>query len=136
MKVVNLVFNRVGNSFSAILEYPEFNLQITDEVRFTVKGTSFEISGVSVDISYPLEVYLNAGNRKVGIFFNNSNVHVGDFWELFPSEEGFISGNSEMVFISGIDEMLSRYLKDGSLLIPQEDFFKILSVFITRRYGK
>ncbi len=133
MRVVNLVFNRIGNSFSAMIEYDKFNIQITDSVMFSVYDTSVEVMGISVDVDCPLKIYLNIGGSRTDITFDNDRVYIENLWNFIPSEEGFLSDNSELLFLSGTDKNLSAYLKEGKLFIPQEEFLKSVAKFVIKK---
>ncbi len=127
MKVINLVFNRIGNSFSVLLDYPDFQIQIIDEVKFRINNYCVEISGVSVDANFPLTVELTINDRKTAVFFHSNHIDVNNNFKLIPSDEGFVIKDDRIIFTAGMDRELSGYLRKDSLKIPSENFFKVLS---------
>ncbi|MBK3331888.1 hypothetical protein GWK41_02250 [Persephonella atlantica] len=127
MRVVNLVFNRIGNSFSALLDYPDFQIQIIDEVKFCIDNHCVEISGVSVDTNIPLTVELTINDRKTVVFFYKDRADINNHLKLVPLDEGFVIKDDRIIFTAGMDRELSGYLRRDSLIIPSENFFKVLS---------
>jgi len=133
MKVLNIVFNRLGNSVSVLIDYPHIQIQLFDEVCFTVKGAYVEVSGFTVDTQPPFEAKLNikkgTEDVRVVLQFGEDGLIVPDVGFFEPVSEGF-SGSLEdpdMVFRLGMETGL---IKDGRPFLHQENFFKNVSQLI------
>ncbi|WP_457640001.1 hypothetical protein [Persephonella sp.] len=125
MKVLNLVYNRIGNSLSILIDYPDVQLQLFDEVYFNIDGLNAEITAVSVEEN-SLKVRLNLKNREVELTFKENSVVIPYLGSLTVDDEGYICPVDipELSFKIGMSPELSQYWKDGKLFIPQENFFK------------
>ncbi len=62
MIVQNLIYNRLGNSFSLMIELQNEMVQLHDEVHFSFKGKPVYISGIST---------LEKDKVIIGVMFNN-----------------------------------------------------------------
>ena len=134
MKVQNLIFNRLGNNISILIEYPERNIQIWDHISFKLKGFSFEISSICIDendsLKIVMEIISGKKDKKVEFFFTEKKLFIDQLGTFLPVEEGFKGNvqNSEILFKSGMNPDLRSLFSDDQLFIPQKDFFKTVAM--------
>ncbi len=132
MKVQNIVFNRLGNNISLLIEYPDRNIQIWDQVRFKLKGFSFEISSLCVEkdsLKIVMSIISVKENKKVSFVFTEKELLIDQIGMFLPSEEGFIGKiqNVEILFKAGMNPNIRTLLSEDQLFLPQKDFFKTVA---------
>ncbi len=133
MIVQNIVFNRLGNSFSAMIEYERETIQIWDDVKFC-NDVSYEI--ISVCLENDFKVYLKVGTKNAEVVFDKTGFSVKNFH--FDVLEGFFihkTENPEILFKFSLSEFqFIKTAKEGSSLkifIPEKNFFKGIAEFLS-----
>ncbi len=132
MVLQNLVFNRLGNSFSALLHYENKVVQLWDNV----KNSYFEITHVCTSDEKPFSVSLYIGEKNVDISFHKDGFLLENF-DFLISQEGFILKISlpELIFKLSMIKPAYMQLKVKEdyieIIIPEKDFFKAISEFYT-----
>ncbi len=149
MSVENLVFNKLGNSFSVMISSEKENIQLWDSVKINQGIELFAISTIPVKYN-DKDIYFSCilKNRQIfcGIYFyKGENVsffisenldgsfsikkidfdfeHVNDFFQLKKE-------NTELIFKLSMKNTQFLKIKNENILIPKENFFKaILELF-------
>ncbi|WP_029522541.1 hypothetical protein [Persephonella sp. KM09-Lau-8] len=136
MEVKNLVFNRLGNNISILIDYPQFQIQIWDKVKFNINDGYVEIKSIAVDfqdkLNLELVIYRNTGDINLKFSFTDDFLKINDEHTLEPYDEGYIwkIENPDLLFKIGMNPDLSGFLQGNSIKIHQQDFFKnIASIF-------
>ncbi|WP_456383849.1 hypothetical protein [Persephonella sp.] len=133
MNVLNLVFNRLGNNVSVLIDYPHVQVQLFDSIKFSVENSQVEISGFTLDTSPPFEVRLEIKRDnediKVALQFDENGLTVPDVGFFTPVSEGFSGSpeNPEIIFRLG---MKTDLIRDGRIFLPQDNFFQKVSLLI------
>jgi len=137
MKVLNLVFNRLGNNISILIDYPEHQIQIWDQVQFSIENKDVEIASVCADTDYMkirIDIFSGEDGQQLEILFEKEKVVVPDLCVLQPEDEGF-SGTvdkPQIFFKAGMDPELKDLIRGDRIFIPQQDFFKkIIKIFMS-----
>ncbi len=136
MEVKNLVFNRLGNNISILIDYPRFQIQIWDKVKFNINNGYVEIKNVAVDfkdrLNLEMVIYRNTGDISLNFSFTDDILKINNEYILEPYDEGYIwkIENPDLLFKIGMKPELSGLLQNNSIKIHQQDFFKnIASIF-------
>ncbi|WP_457626320.1 hypothetical protein [Persephonella sp.] len=137
MKVLNLVFNRLGNNISILIDYPEHQIQIWDQVQFSIENKDVEIASVCADTDYMkirIDIFSGEDAQQLKILFEKEKVVIPDLCVLQPEDEGF-SGTvdkPQIFFKAGMDPELKDLIRGDRIFIPQQDFFKkIIKIFMS-----
>jgi len=148
VKVDNLVFNRLGNSFSVMISSSNENVQIWDKVKFdsgkelyAVSTIPFSMEAKNVYFSCILKIktqfygiyFYNSENIS---FFTSSNIddkklflpkkvdyefeYNGDFFNLKIE-------NAELIFKLSMSNPNFLKLENGNVFILEENFLKAVS---------
>ena len=130
MEVKNLVFNRLGNNISILIDYPQFQIQIWDKVKFNINNGYVEIKNIAVDfqdrLNLELVIYRNTGDISLNFSFTDDVLKINDDYVLEPYDEGYIweIENPDFLFKIGMSPELSALLQNNSIKIHQQNFFK------------
>ncbi|WP_293445252.1 hypothetical protein [Persephonella sp.] len=132
MKVQNLVFNRLGNNVSVLIEYPDINIQILDQISFNLRGLDFEVSSISIEnnsLKAVMSIKSDKQNKKISFLFTEKELIIDQLGSFLPSEEGFTGKikNPEILFKAGVDPEITTLFSEDQLFIPQKDFFKSIA---------
>ncbi|NPA53708.1 MAG: hypothetical protein GXO21_03460 [Aquificae bacterium] len=132
MKLQNFIFNRLGNSFSALFLYNEYSIQIWDKV----KTEKFEILNFCLTEENIFSVFISFQSLKIEIQFTNLGIKVENF-SFSPTIGGFKILLTEPDFIFKLSMISTKYIKiekksneEIEVFIPQNDFFKGLTEFL------
>ncbi|WP_457636361.1 hypothetical protein [Persephonella sp.] len=132
MKVQNIVFNRIGNNVSVLIEYPNVNIQILDQISFNLRGFNFEVSSICVDnnsFKAVMSIISGKENKKISFIFTQKELIIDQLGSFLPSEEGFTGKvqRPEILFKAGVDPEITTLFSEDQLFIPQKDFFKTVA---------
>ncbi len=133
MELQNLVFNKLGNSFSALLMYEKRSAQLWDDV----KTRYFVISHVCSSEKTPFSVTLKTGTKTFYIHFSSEGFSIEDLSFQLDDKEGFYRMFDEPEYIFKLSMTNSSFMKveniEGKIkvCIPEHDFFKGLYEFIS-----
>ncbi len=149
MGVENLVFNRLGNSFSVMLSSEKENVQLWDSVKFN-KGSELFAASTIPKMFDNKHIYFTCILKKeetfYGIYFYNRNnvsffinKDLKDFSSIqnFDLEFEYINDyfqlkneNPELLFKLSMKNLQFLKIQNESILIPKENFFKaVLELF-------
>jgi len=137
MKVQNIVFNRLGNNISILIEYQDKNIQILDQICFNINDFSFEVSSICFDENTPLNIVMNAvSNSKrfnIQFLFTQKELLIEPLGVFIPEENGFKGKvkNTEIFFKAGMNPDIQRLLTGNHLFLPQDNFFKTVAYLVT-----
>ncbi|SNZ03953.1 hypothetical protein SAMN06265182_0515 [Persephonella hydrogeniphila] len=129
MKIQNIVFNRLGNNLSILIDYNQRQIQIWDEVYFTIKDRYVEISSICIDKDFMkirMDIYFREDRDYIDFLFEKEKVYIKNLGEFEPDDEGF-SGSvqeTEILFKIGMNTELRNLIRGEKIFIPQQDFFK------------
>ncbi len=131
MVLQNLVFNRMGNSFSALLLYKDQSIQLWDDV----KTQQFEIKHVCTSEDKPFSVIVEIKGKNFSVEFNDKGFVLKEFFFLVSSESFFISfSDPEYIFKLSMTQTSFINIKNNQnsidVFIPQQNFFKGLTEFL------
>ncbi len=129
MLLQNLVFNRLGNSFSALLYYNTNNIQLWDDV----KTDTFEIKDICSSQN-SFTVFLSIKDKIYEIVFDDRGFSLGNK-KFFVEDEGFSKEVKDTEEIFKISMANLHYIKtkknnDIKIFIPQHNFFKGVAEYI------
>ncbi|WP_457641273.1 hypothetical protein [Persephonella sp.] len=141
MKVDNLILNRLGNSFSVMISYPDKVLQLSDEVYFFLKDTDVRVTGVcSNEDNLKIEIELISENKKekTEIMLNNFlEIHSKKSTAMFYiNDDRFTKEITEPEILFKLGFLKTDYIKieqnnnSYSLNINHENFLKGITEFI------
>ena len=126
MELQNLVFNKLGNSFSALLMYEDRTVQLWDDVRTKY----FEIKHVCSTDEIPFSVILKTEEKSYNISFTKEGFTIKELTFYLDKEEGFFKIFEEPEYIFKLSMANTSVLRieniEGKLkvYIPEKDFFK------------
>ncbi len=126
MELQNLVFNKLGNSFSALLMYEDRTVQLWDDVRTRY----FEIKHVCSTDEIPFSVVLKIEEKNCNISFIKEGFTIKELTFYLDKEEGFYKIFEEPEYIFKLSMANTSVLRieniEGKLkvYIPEKDFFK------------
>lgn len=116
MIVQNLIYNRLGNSFSLMVDTGDEIVQLHDEINFTINGKQVDIYGVS---------NLEEKRLKVGIKIDEKSLELLLKKDLdTPLSVGF----------NGIENITLKYSDGFKFFVPDEDFNLIMKL-INRNFN-
>ncbi len=149
MSVENLVFNKLGNSFSVMISSEKENIQLWDSVKIDQEVELFAISTIPV-IFEKKEIYfsciLKNKEKFYGIYFYKNDPisffitenlddlstikkidlefeHINDFFQLKKE-------NAELIFKLSMKNLQNLKIQNGNILLPKENFLRgILEIF-------
>ena len=137
MEVKNLIFNRLGNNISILIDYPQFQIQIWDKVKFNINDGYVEIKSIAVDfqdkLNLELIIYRNTGDISLKFCFTENFLKINEEYTLEPYDEGYIwkIENPDLLFKIGMNPELSKLLHNNSIKILQQDFFKNVALIFS-----
>lgn len=126
MELQNLVFNKLGNSFSALLMYKDRTVQLWDDV----KTRFFTISHVCSSDDIPFSIVLKTEKDVFHINFTDEGVNLDNLTFYLDKEEGFYRVFEEPEYIFKLSMVNTSIIKteniEGKIKvhIPEKDFFK------------
>ncbi len=138
MKVQNIVFNKLGNNISILIEYPDENIQILDQVSFRLRGLFCEISSVCACEDDTLKIVMRITSEKeinkINFLFTEKELLIDHIGSFLPSEEGFTGKikNPEILFKAGVDPEIQTLFSEDQIFLPQKDFFKAVAKLFTK----
>lgn len=133
MELQNLVFNKLGNSFSALLMYEDRTVQLWDDV----KTRYFEIKHICSTDEIPFSTVLKIEEKIYNIIFTNEGFAVKELTFQLDKEEGFYRFFEEPEHIFKLSMANTSILKientEGKIKvhIPEKDFFKGIFELLT-----
>ena len=133
MELQNLVFNKLGNSFSALLMYEDRTVQLWDDARTRY----FEIKHVCSTDEIPFSVVLKIEEKSYNISFTKEGFAVKELTFQLDKEEGFYKIFEEPEYIFKLSMANTSILKienvEGKVKvhIPEKDFFKGIFELLT-----
>jgi len=136
MELVNLVYNRLGNSVSLLLDYPSLQIQLLDKVFFSVEQVHCSVAGISFSHKEGVKVRLEVGSiGSKELLFNGEGFFMSGLGFFKPVEGGFY-GFPENVFLSFRLGMEGELDDRGGLKIEGEGFFRKVCLLILKSYEK
>ncbi len=130
----NLVFNRLGNSFSAMVEYEDRTAQIWDDVKFS-GGFILEITGICTEENGIFSVQFSVNRQTFKVFFNSSGFGIEDYSFSVGDEYFYLeTDNPELLFKLSMTDFEYISVEKGNekltVKIPEKNFFKALGEFV------
>ncbi len=130
----NLVFNRLGNSFSAMVEYEDRTAQIWDDVKFS-DGFILEITGICTEENGIFSVQFSVNRQTFKVFFNSSGFGIEDYSFSVGDEYFYLeTDNPELLFKLSMTDFEYISVEKGNekltVKIPEKNFFKALGEFV------
>ena len=134
MMLQNLVFNRLGNSFSAMVEYEDRTAQIWDDVKFS-GGFILEITGICTEENGIFSVQFSVNRQTFKVFFNSSGFGIEDYSFSVGDEYFYLeTDNPELLFKLSMTDFEYISVEKGNekltVKIPEKNFFKALGEFV------
>ncbi len=147
MGVDNLVFNRLGNSFSALLSSEEENIQVWDRVKFNHNDELFAVSTTPfnfLDKNVFFSLILKNGNNFHSVYFygrKSISVLISkniNFENYFKIKEPFLEAEhrndffelkgeqTELLFNLSMKNLNYIKIKEGKILIPKENMLRAI----------
>ncbi len=130
----NLVFNRLGNSFSAMVEYEDRTAQIWDDVKFS-GSFLLEITGICTEENGIFSVQFSVNRQTFKVFFNSSGFGIEDYSFSVGDEYFYLeTDNPELLFKLSMTDFEYISVEKGNekltVKIPEKNFFKALGEFV------
>jgi hypothetical protein len=151
MSVDNLVFNKLGNSFSVMLSSEGENVQLWDSVILNEKYELHSVSTVPFKFNekniYFTCILKNKENFHGIYFYNHKKISFFVSKNLNPDSLHYIKGidfefehtddfftlkndNAELIFNLSMKNLQFIKLENGSIYIPEQNFLKgVLEIF-------
>ncbi len=132
MKVSNLIFNPIGNSFSIILTSKEYAVQLSDQIRFVLNGRSVEL--ISVCTEDTLRVKIRIDGKIFSIYIDRyMEIKSDGFKEvLYFDENGYKVELKDPDILFKIGMVRTKFVKidDNMLYITGENFLRSVSEYL------
>ncbi len=109
MIVQNLIYNRLGNSISLMIDTGTEIVQLHDEVRFSIKGKEVDVFGIS---------NIEKGTVRIGLEIEKETL----IFKIYEKNGIFLEVENEN------REILLRYKEGFEYFIPNDNFNLIMKL--------
>ena len=137
MNLLNLVYNKIGNNVSILIDYSDFQIQIYDKVYHYHPETSWEIKGISFNSPEKIEILFfistNKKQKYITIILKKNYIYIDNIFKMKVTSNGFISEkvDSNLLFKLGLNPLGCKYIKDNFFFLNFEYFFKQLAEILS-----
>ncbi|NPA13451.1 MAG: hypothetical protein GXO45_05655 [Aquificae bacterium] len=132
MEVLNLVFNRLGNSVSILIDYPEVQIQLLDSIHLYANGIHREIKGLSVGKNLTVDIQVSCGSveKNSELVFTERGVEIPEVGQFKPIAEGFLSTDTELLFKVASNSKTAHLNRGDGVFLHQEGFFTSVGLLL------